>query len=111
MIAFTQALFVHSHRLSDGSVVTHAHPFKAQSDENEPFKTHEHSKFEVTLLDNLNQYLITSLVVVAVILSQFIAKLRADYTFVVRPIVVFHPALRAPPCYSFCGVSANLSGR
>ena len=46
------ALFLHSHYLIDGTVITHAHPFK-KSAEPGPYKSHHHTNAELMMLENL----------------------------------------------------------
>ncbi|MBN3036512.1 MAG: hypothetical protein JW861_13075 [Bacteroidales bacterium] len=45
-------LFIHTHKLEDGSVVTHAHPFD-RSDDSLPGKAHHHSKVELVYFENI----------------------------------------------------------
>jgi hypothetical protein len=45
-------MFMHSHYLSDGTIITHAHPFKKSAD-SEPIPVHSHSKAELLILENL----------------------------------------------------------
>ncbi|NPA36725.1 MAG: hypothetical protein GXO47_07740 [Chlorobi bacterium] len=37
-----KALFLHTHKLDDGTIIAHAHPFN-KSEDSKPFKTHHHS--------------------------------------------------------------------
>lgn len=48
----TNALYLHSHRLPDGSVITHAHPFNKTQDKS-PYKHHRHTQVELFLLNHL----------------------------------------------------------
>lgn len=58
---YSKAFYQHSHILSDGSVVTHAHPFNKSSD-NSPFKRHNHASFEYYILDNANLLFAASII-------------------------------------------------
>lgn len=49
----TNALYLHSHRLPDGSVITHAHPFNKTQDKS-PYKHHRHTQVELFLLSHLH---------------------------------------------------------
>lgn len=44
-------LFIHSHKLADGTVVTHAHPYN-KSDDSSPFKSHNHTRAELLFTEN-----------------------------------------------------------
>ena len=47
-----KAIFMHVHKLEDGSIVVHAHPYN-ESDNKTPYKTHHHSKTELLLIQSL----------------------------------------------------------
>ena len=66
---FNNAVNVHSHKLENGEIVTHAHPFNHQNNDS-PFESHSHTNFEFLVLVHLNTFLISSFsfVVLAVIL-------------------------------------------
>ncbi|MFW5820201.1 MAG: hypothetical protein ACOCWA_02855 [Bacteroidota bacterium] len=73
MIVFTcqvysKAFYQHSHVLSDGSVITHAHPFNKSSD-NSPFKKHQHTSFELYVLENVNLLFALSITTLVLFLS------------------------------------------
>ena len=52
LLIINNALFLHSHYLKDGTVITHAHPFKKSTDSG-PYRPHHHSNGELMLLENL----------------------------------------------------------
>lgn len=56
-ITVNNVVYLHSHILSDQTVITHAHPFDKSAD-NTPFKTHHHSNFEYTLTQGFGFFLI-----------------------------------------------------
>ncbi len=62
-IAFSNGYYKHSHVLSDGSVVTHSHPYN--TDDKSPYKTHHHSKTEYILLLNAKKF-ITGIITVLI---------------------------------------------
>ena len=90
-------IYTHSHKLDDGTVITHAHPFSKSSD-TDPYKSHEHSSEELTFLANLI-YFIPSLILTMVSISLIAGQ---NFYTRVRNIICklsFHsPPLRAPPC-------------
>ncbi len=52
---FNQAFNGHYHKLSNGEIVYHAHPFQHQNNNESPFENHRHSESEyiiLTLLSN-----------------------------------------------------------
>jgi len=48
-----KSVYLHSHQLENGEIVTHAHPFNQQQDHN-PLKSHKHSNLEYLLLSAIN---------------------------------------------------------
>lgn len=49
---FNRAVYLHTHMLDSGRLVTHAHPFNRGVD-TEPVKSHQHTQEQVVFLDNL----------------------------------------------------------
>ena len=97
LMVFNKGAFTHAHKLADGSVVTHSHPYD-KSNDSAPYKSHHHANAELFFLQNIEILFFT--------LSCLIAFLNA-----VRPgnpvdyLVSFYkekPLLyneeRAPPC-------------
>ena len=53
LIIADQAIFVHSHKLANGTIITHSHPFDHSKDST-PIKTHHHSDGAIVLLSHLS---------------------------------------------------------
>jgi len=52
MLIANNAIFMHVHKLNDGTIISHAHPYDKTSD-TQPHKSHQHSKVEYVLFHNL----------------------------------------------------------
>jgi len=52
MLIMNSTLFLHSHRLPDGRIVSHAHPFN-KTEDSAPFKTHTHTSVEFFFFQHL----------------------------------------------------------
>jgi len=94
-----QALFIHAHRLANGAVVTHAHPYSSSDQSNEPYKSHHHSQLEYLLLDNFQHIFICTVATIAVILTA-----KKETVIIIDQTPVFSkknrpPLLRGPPKY------------
>lgn len=48
---FNSVNYRHYHKLPDGSVITHAHPYSKKPSDPKPFKTHNHTSAELFLLE------------------------------------------------------------
>ncbi|MBW8325602.1 MAG: hypothetical protein K0M50_12625 [Prolixibacteraceae bacterium] len=53
LMIINKAIFLHSHILDDGTIVTHAHPCESSGD-SQPFKTHHHTKAAFFFYENLD---------------------------------------------------------
>ncbi len=59
-----KGIYTHSHKLENGSVLTHAHPFN-KSNDSSPHKSHHHSIFEFLFLENLNLIFFSAFVIIS----------------------------------------------
>jgi hypothetical protein len=66
MFIANQALFVHAHKMADGTIVQHAHPYH-KSESGQPFQTHQHTKAEIFFLQNLQILFVFTLFTLALI--------------------------------------------
>jgi len=53
LLILNKAVFLHTHKLTDGTVILHAHPFHSYSDSNSK-NPHQHTKGGFTYFDELN---------------------------------------------------------
>ena len=61
LLTINNVMFLHSHKLTKGNIITHAHPYN-KSDDPAPFKSHHHSKKELIFLANLQLLFIFTLI-------------------------------------------------
>jgi hypothetical protein len=52
MLVANKAVFMHTHRLNDGTIIEHAHPYNKSTD-SKPYKSHHHTKAELLFFQNL----------------------------------------------------------
>lgn len=95
MIA-NKAVFFHVHKLPNGEIVAHAHPF-SKTDDTAPFKNHYHSKSEFHLFHHIDKLFVILFIAFVIILK---IKRRISYHFSehlsdLSPILVQKG--RAPP--------------
>ncbi len=76
MLIVNQSAFVHSHKLPDGTVITHAHPFN--KNDSGPFKEHGHSAAIFLLLDNLQLFPFVAIFMLGLVVFQFIGLIRQN---------------------------------
>ena len=58
MFIANKAIFVHSHKMVAGTIISHSHPYD-RSDDSEPYKSHKHTKVEILFFKNLEILLLT----------------------------------------------------
>ncbi len=63
LILLNNVVFRHSHRLTNGKIITHAHPYKPVS--NSPFQPNNHTTSELYVLDLVSNGLFNSEIIVA----------------------------------------------
>ena len=76
ILIVNKAVFIHTHRLTDGTVVEHAHPFDKSTD-SKPFKSHHHTKAELLFFQNLEIIFLFVFLTFAL----FIAAKKSKYSF------------------------------
>lgn len=93
-------VFSHLHKLDDGTIIEHAHPYNRSTDSG-PYKSHHHTKSELLFFQNLR-------IIFPIIFSIFvvipIVKERSFYFFIVvrqalNSIIIYKG--RAPPILSY----------
>ncbi len=52
IFVINNVLFIHAHKMDDGRIVVHAHPYD-KSDDSQPYKSHHHTKTELLFFDNV----------------------------------------------------------
>jgi hypothetical protein len=99
-ICFTiinNVVYIHTHKMSDGSIIVHAHPFKKTDTNNIPVKSHKHTHFEYVVLDHLLLFVLFYVAILAIILALTIHK-QFFYKFqYLQKIGINQFYLRGPP--------------
>ena len=67
MLITNKIVFTHIHKLDDGTIVEHAHPYN-KTDDSAPFKTHHHSNAELLFFHNLNILFLVAFIALGVVL-------------------------------------------
>lgn len=55
LLFVNNTIFMHTHKMADGTLVTHAHPYN-KSNDTEPIKSHNHTKVEFVVIQNLGLF-------------------------------------------------------
>ncbi len=93
-------VFLHSHKLSNGQIIIHAHPYD-KSQDSTPFKKHSHTTKELLQISHL--HLLFVIFVFLSVLVSFIGH-RKDCFFVLPHVCFkyyFRLKGREPPCVVF----------
>jgi hypothetical protein len=99
LIMLNSVMYRHSHRLPNGKIVSHAHPYKKSSD-GSPAKPHEHTDEELALLQLIDGQLFAppatlSVAFVAPVVNE--AAHNFAYACLALSSCQLHHAGRAPP--------------
>lgn len=96
MLIVNKAVFLHTHKLSDGTIIEHAHPYNKSQDSG-PFKTHHHSNAQFFFLKHLNiLFPVLSLIIAFALFinkKTFLIETRVKYLL----FCIAHKKGRAPP--------------
>jgi Na+/H+ antiporter NhaC len=91
-----QALFLHLHKMPDGKVIVHAHPYN-KSDDTKPFKSHWHSNAELMFFQHLELLFLFILLVAGIRLFAKKASKRIITFTPYKPVCIILKKGRAPP--------------
>ena len=70
LLIANKALYMHTHKMADGSIIVHAHPYN-KSDDPKPFKSHQHTKAEFLFLENLESLFLLTFLIFSLIGNYF----------------------------------------
>lgn len=91
-----RTVYIHSHKLSNGIVITHAHPFNKTSD-SAPFKNHHHSDQDFFLLAQLEILFLTALITISFLRAPFNLNIPIYFREKCHPAYILIKPGRAPP--------------
>ena len=88
----------HIHRMADGKIIFHAHPYQKHSQQ-KPVETHPHTRFELYVYDFITHLLEFGFFSLLLYLLLFVAKVFRIGLFLIAPLkkYIFMPLVRAPP--------------
>ncbi len=101
MLMLNNSLFRHFHRLPDGTIIEHAHPFTSTPEQQESAQGHHHSQQEIIFLDTIFHLFEISILVIFIILAIFRFENKIRYVFNRLHGYLFSGTirlLRGPPC-------------
>ncbi|WP_093919302.1 hypothetical protein [Sunxiuqinia elliptica] len=73
LLVVNNVVFLHAHKLTNGKIVVHAHPYNKGQD-SAPFKKHNHSSNELTLISHLQLLFFAALLLTLSIFRSEIAQ-------------------------------------
>ncbi len=96
MLTINQCVFIHTHKLADGTIIVHAHPFNKKADSS-PIKHHHHSGTELMVLQNLHLLFLSVFVVIALLNLSFKVRFYTETKLRFVPRSCNSQTDRAPP--------------
>lgn len=96
MLILNKAIFLHSHKMDNGMVIFHSHPYN-KSNDTQPFKSHLHSDAELVFLENLK--VVYPVLIMYLILLIPLTGIRYYDLRITKPEIVRadNPDYKAPP--------------
>jgi hypothetical protein len=96
LLIANRAIFLHVHKLNDGTIIEHAHPYD-KSNDSKPYKSHHHSNAEFLFFQNLDVLFLIAFLTLALITpikkGEVSFKLISEHTLI---CIILHKG-RAPP--------------
>ena len=89
----------HSH-IINGTIVTHAHPYKIDKNSNSPFQSHKHSNFLLFILDQISNpitILIITIGLSAILFRKIFSVLIQYISITPNTDYLYFGTFRAPP--------------
>ena len=91
-----KVIFSHAHRLNNGTVIKHSHPYD-KSNDSKPYKSHHHTNAELLFFQNLE--ILFPIVFLAFALFALVKKAKRSSNIITRhtlSCIILHNG-RAPP--------------
>ena len=98
MLIVNKSIFTHTHKLADGSVISHSHPYN-KSNDSEPYKSHHHTNAELVFFQNLE--ILILIVFLTFALPTLVKKAKYSFYIITRctpTCIILHKG-RAPPIF------------
>ena len=96
LFIINKAFFLHNHKLNDGTIITHAHPYN-KSNDSKPYKSHYHSDTEFLFFQHLETLFLLVSSTIAIII--FVRKEKKSFKLITKQSLIFINLSkgRAPP--------------
>lgn len=99
--SFNSFFNTHSHRLEDGTIVVHAHPYERSSDSS-PFENHHHTATELVFLASLIHFIPTIVFILVGFVQIYSKELLKGHQRLLSQHSISIPTLRGPPAHTLC---------
>lgn len=95
LLITNNAFFTHIHKLPNGNIITHAHPFNKS--ENSNSTQHTHTDFQIFILQQLQLLVLLSLITIVFLQVQIILSVPAYKKHKLAGLILNLSSPRAPP--------------
>lgn len=96
LLTVNKAVYLHTHKLSDGTLIEHAHPFDKNGD-SQPYKSHQHTNAELFFFQNINTLFLVFFSALALITLVKARNILIQLTVSPKSIFINLSPGRAPP--------------
>ncbi len=96
LLIANKSIFLHSHKLDDGTITQHAHPYDKSGD-SKPYKSHHHTNAELLFFQNLEILIIVAFLAYVLFTLRKKAKNSSRYVIKQRLAYLNLHKDRAPP--------------
>lgn len=96
MLTFNQSVNLHTHKLADGTIVSHAHPYNKTSDSC-PVKNHHHTLTGLLILNHFKIIFLSIFIAIALLRTPKLVIRNTQEELHFEPHYIHYTFGRAPP--------------
>lgn len=98
-LTFNQSVNLHTHKLIDGTVVSHAHPYNKTND-SAPIKSHHHTLTELLILEHFEVLFLSLFIAIALLHVTYFTRRQPQEHHHLKSQHIHCASGRAPPFLS-----------
>ena len=103
MLTFNQSVNLHSHKLADGTIVSHAHPYNKTSDSG-PVKNHHHTLTGLLILNHFKIIFLSLFITIALLRTANLVIRDTEEELHFEPHYIHYAPGRAPPIFELSSI-------
>jgi len=100
-IIVNSTFFLHAHKINNGKIIFHAHPYRKNAENSQPLSNHQHSSAEFVVIANSSVLIENSSEIIIEPFYNFVSQLYIELTEFNTSLFFTSKKSRGPPAYLF----------